>query len=252
MNIETPILLTLFGLKPEKLESDKFIVSRGWCASLDGARVVRFPGDTIVDLTTIGLNGRDRPAAEGRDEFIYVIENQDTGEAGFIVSPSRFYGPGSESVIYPTGFVPVRKLMFGVKYKSAHGGIPNYHIAHWPMPRIRLTDAEDSPVWRPIHEYSSGSAWVPVDLSPYMPDNARMALLSINITATGSAGSAYIRSHGGQSYGIKVASVNPGVLPAFATMWEIRPDSLRKIQVKTIGGARMSIVVIGYDMTEYS
>lgn len=243
----TPMLLALSGFEPEKYSTNKLIISRGWCASADGMSFAQLSTEIMVDLTTTGLNGLDAGTiTNGYDYFVYIVKNETSGEVGAVLSHSKFYG----GVVVPSGFTLYRKLRFGFVYNSARDGIPDYHLSAWPTPIIRLTGAETTSLYQVLSAGNSAS-FTDVSLAGFLPDNARMAYIQCVTSSVGSAGSAYVRSFGGQSTGLIVGSSTPSDVQdrAFLTL---RVTSDLKIQYKIIGGARLSIYVLGYEMTEPS
>lgn len=243
----TPMLLALSGFEPEKYDTNHLIISRGWCASADGMSFAQLTTEIMIDLTTTGLNGLDTGViTNGYDYFVYIVKNESTGEVGAVLSHSKFYG----DVVVPTGFTMYRKLRFGFVYNSARDGIPDYHLSAWPMPIIRLTDAETTAVYSVLNG-GAATTFTDFSLNGFIPDNARMAYVQCVTGSVSTAGSAYLRSFGGQSTGILVGSSTPTDVQdrTFLTM---RVTSDIKLQYKVIGGARLSVYVLGYEMTEPS
>lgn len=235
----------LHGCEPEKLDTNRLKIFAGSISDWGGNSEYNFLADTIIDLRNNGLNGLDSGAvADGDELYIYLISNQTT--TGFIASRSPFAG----GVTYPAGFAFKRKLPIGFIYKNAWDGIPNHHLSHWPLPEVRYTDAEYSGLWMPLFA-SSSAAWVDVDLSPWLPDNARLAHIMVEVRYNGgSAGSGYIRTYGQQATGLLIGSATSGSPYTGQTALNIRTSSTRKIQYKTTGSVQMYMQVLGYSMTE--
>ena len=243
----TPMLLALSGFEPEKYSTNLLIISRGWCAHYDGNSFAQLLSEITCDLTTVGVNGLDTGTiTNGYDYFVYIIKNESTGDVGAVVSHAKFYG----DVVVPTGYTMYRKLRFGFVYNSARDGIPNYHLSAWPMPIIRLTSAETTGSYSVLTNGTSGS-FVDINLAGFIPDNARMAYVQCITSTVGSAGSAYLRSFGGQSTGVIVGSSTPADVQDRLCL-TIRVTSDIKLQYKVVGGARLSVYVLGYEMTEPS
>lgn len=234
----------LFGLEPDKLSANVLRISGGSCFDYYGSYEFKFPQGGDIDLTKIGLWGIDKPVKTG-DLCVYVIRNA-AGDSGMIASQEKFAG----DVACPAGFFVYRKLPFGVVYNPAWDGIPNFHLAGWPRPDVRLTDSEYSGKWTAVAN-GNAAEWADADVSGWVPDNARIALLMLESRyVSGTAGSSYVRSHGGQSTGLLVGSVSPGS-PFQFTCVPLRVDSLRRFQYKTTGtGCRLNAYVLGYSMTE--
>ena len=233
----------LMGLEVGKLESNKLIVSPGSLQGWSGVGL-DYPVATTVDLGQIGcLNGADAVIVPG-DLFLYAIHS-DT-EAGFLASQSKIAG----GVTVPAGFTLCRKLPWGVVYSPTWGGIPDIHVTHWPSPLITLTHSEATAEYCAL---SIGAAedWTDVDLSPWIPDNARLAFLMARMKwGGGVSGSSYLRSYSEQTTGQLVGSVSSSC--GFQTMTTmIRVSSTRKIQYKNnSSGAKLSLYILGYAMTE--
>lgn len=239
------MIRALFGLEPDKLSTNVLRISPGVCYDSYGRFQFEFPVGGDIDLTNIGLWGMDKAIQPG-DLYVYVVRNS-SGVYGMMASQEKFAG----DVMPPAGFHVYRKLPFGVVYNPLWDGIPNFHIAGWPRPDIRLTDSEYAPKWSALS--NAGSAeWVNVECAPWMPDNARVALLMLEsrYLAGGTAGSSYVRSHGGQASGLLVGSVSPGSPFQFMCV-PLRVDSLRRFQYRVTGtGCRFYASVLGYSMTE--
>lgn len=243
----TPMLLALSGFEPDKLSTNQLIIRRGWCASSDGNNFAQLLTDITCDLTTVGVNGLDTGTiTNGYDYFVYIIKNESTGEVGAVISHSKYYG----EVVVPTGFTMYRKLRFGFVYNSARDGIPDFHLSNWPMPTIRLTGAETTAAYN-VLSVGSSSSFADVSLAGFIPDNARVAYIQCITSSVSSAGSAYVRSFSGQATGVLVGSSTPSDVQDRMCL-TLRVTSDLKLQYKVIGGARLSIYVLGYDMTEPS
>lgn len=243
----TPMLLAISGFEPEKYSTNLLIISRGWCASYDGNSFAQLTTEITCDLTTVGVNGLDTgTVTSGYDYFVYIIKNETTGDVGAVVSHAKFYG----DVIVPSGYTMYRKLRFGFVYNSARDGIPDYHLSAWPMPIIRLTGAESTGAYSPLIN-GTASSFTDVTLAGFIPDNARMAYVQCITSSVNTAGSAYLRSFGGQSTGVIVGSSTPADVQDRMCL-TMRVTSDIKLQYKVVGGARLSLYVLGYEMTEPS
>lgn len=243
----TPMLLAISGFEPEKYSTNLLIISRGWCASMDGNSFAQLTTEIMVDLTTTGINGLDTGVVtNGYDYFVYIVKNETTGNVGAVVSHAKFYS----DVVVPSGYTMYRKLRFGFVYNSARDGIPDYHLTAWPMPIIRLTGAETTSAYCVLANGVSGS-FADVSLAGFIPDNARMAYIQCITSSVNTAGSAYLRSFGGQGTGIIVGSSTPADVQDRLCL-TMRVTSDIKLQYKVVGGARLSVYVLGYEMTEPS
>jgi hypothetical protein len=240
----------LAGMEPDKYSARVIDINPGSVAEFYGSALFNFPAENKVNLDSVGLWGIDKlPLIEGGDLYLYIAWNQATADYAVIASQSTFQG----GVTLPTGYSIARKLPWGVVYRSAWGGIPNFHLAHWPSPEIRFTDSEYSALWTALSAGTS-AVWTDVDLSAWLPDTARMAYIQVETRYIrgGPAGSTYVRSYGGQPTGIIVGSVNPGSEFSNGGAFHIRVDSTRKLQYLANPGTMLFIRVLGYSMTEPS
>lgn len=237
----------LVGLEPDKFSANKLNINAGSLTDYYGNVEMDFPYETQIDLTTVGLWGIDAGPVHNGELYVYCLRSAPDGSYGFICSQSRFQG----GVVCPPGYTVQRKLPWGVMYNAAWDGIPNFHLTHWPLPQINFTDSEYAALWTAL-PYAKSATWADVDLSPWLPDNARLAYIICDSRYEDgfTAGSSYVRSHGGQVTGQLVGSVSPGIPYQFVPI-TIRVDSLRKMQYMTTGtGCRLIIRVTGYSMTE--
>jgi len=242
-----PMPLAISGFEPDKLSTNQLIIRRGWCASADGNDFAQLTTDITLDMSQVGINGLDQGLpVNGYDYFVYIVKNQSTNEVGAVISHAKYYS----DVVLPSGYGMHRKLRFGFVYNSARDGIPNFHLSHWPMPFIRLTDAETSGSYCVLSNGVS-SAFANISLSAFIPDNARMAYIQCVTYSSGTAGSSYVRSYSGQLTGIMAGSSTPTDV-GDRQCFNIRVTSDLKLQYKVIGGAKLSVYVLGYDMTEPS
>ncbi len=243
----TPMLLALSGMEPDKYSINILLINPGWCASMDGNSFAQLTSVLTLDMSHNGLNGLDTSVPEdGGGYFVYIVKNESTGEVGAVISNSIIYG----AVVVPAGFTMYRKLRFGFVYNSHRDGIPDFHLANWPMPTIRLTGAETTGSYCVLSSGSS-SSFSNVSLAGFIPDNARMAYVQCITTSSGTAGSAYLRSDGGQTTGVIVGSSTPSDVGDRMCI-TMRVTSDIQLQYKTVGGAKLSLYVLGYDMTEPS
>lgn len=237
----------LSGLEPDKFSTNRLNINPGSVSEFYGQALFNFPQETQIDLTKAGAWGIDTGVVTNGDLYVYVIWNQSTGDYALMASQSTFQG----GVTLPLGYTVARKLPWGVVYRAAWDGIPNFHLTNWPMPDIRFTDSEYSQTWSAL---ASGTApdWTIVDLSRWVPDNARMAYIQVETRWVPGqpAGSSYIRSYAGQASGLLVGSVNPGMQFSNGGSLKIRVDSTRKMEYKSTPGAAIYIRVLGYSMTE--
>lgn len=238
----------MIGYECDKLDTNRLYVRPGKMYNSNYSKEVHLSTTLLVDMATVGVNGLDTGSpTNGHDYFVYIIENAQ-GTVAAVISHSITYG----GVVLPAGYTHVRKLRFGFVYNTTRGGIPNFHASHWPMPFVRFTDAQYSAAWMPLAA-GKASTWTKLDLSNYLPDNARLVALAVSVRYNnGSAGSGYLRSYSGQPTGILAGSASPGSpFPGQMTL-DLRTDSTRKIEYKTTGDVDMYIQILGYSMTEPS
>jgi hypothetical protein len=235
----------IFGCEPNKISTNVLEFNKGSINEVYGSARYDFPDETLLDLSTNGLNGLDVGSPQDGDSIqIYLIANDSTGVFGFIASKEITH----HNIVYPSGFTWKRKIRFAFVYNSAWDGIPNFHLSHWPHPQIRFTDAEYDSKWRALTD-GQATDWTNVDLSPWLPDSARMAILQTRYVYdnTGSS-SCYLRSYSGQTTGRLIGSVGSSSAWAEGERM-IRTTSTRQIQYKGSTKAKLAIYVLGYDMT---
>ncbi len=146
----------------------------------------------------------------------------------------------------------MRKLPYGHPYRAAFGGFTPVHIDAWPQPTVIFTDSEYRSAWMPL---VAGSAldWTSVDVTPWVPDNARLGhfIFETRDGGVNTAGSCYVRSYGGQTVGLLVGSSSPTTQSAFMSA-PLRLDSTGHLQYRCAAGSRLYIQIRGYSMTEPS
>lgn len=254
-----PGLLT--GLQPDKMSTNVLRLMPGMSYNKDGDERVVNSVRYEIDMATNGVGGLDVGAPmNGRDYFVYLLIRESDGSFGAMISHGKFAGPvvppggdPSDYVVYPAGWKFLKKLQFGFVYREAWDGIPDFHVSHWPMPSVRLTQAGyGSPwTWMAARDRTTNGAWEDLELGRWMPDNARMAYLNVETRCGGTqAGSVYLKSFGGQTVPLWSGAASPGN-GNMATV-KIRVDSLLKLQLQTTGDARAFVQILGYDMTEPS
>lgn len=187
-----------------------------------------------IDMNTVGLNGRDAGSFSNGCYMVYALYNPTTGERGFIASKAiRF-----QDAVIPSGFTSWRKLMYGV---TVIGGrcVP-VHSTCWPMPVVEFTEQLQVAALT-----TQSPNWVTLDLSAYVPENARFCMF--RVVMTGASCNAWMASSS-SGYGSRLVSYNQqGVIAGFG----IRIDSAQKV-FAWLGssGARMDIYLEGFKMTE--
>lgn len=243
-----PIVRELSGFEPDKLSTFVLRLYPGTCSSASGAVTAVSLGAIDIDLGVAGRNGIDvGQTFDGVSYHVYLISRDADGDIAAVVSASRFYS----EVIVPEGHSLVRKLPFGFVFRSAWGGIPDFHVTHWPKPLVTLTGHEDSGDYRALF-YGESEAFAEFSLENFLPDNARLAWLCLETMSFSTAGSAYLRSSASQQVGMLCGSVNPITGASAVVVMPIRVTSERKLEFRTTGGAILRATVMGYSMTEPS
>ncbi len=248
----------LHGMEPDKLSTNVLNINGdGYWADAAGTDFFIYQqslqGLLQVDLTRLGLNGRDAgtlPNSVG-DWYIYLLGDPgNTQSTAAVASRSITYG-GVDLSNIPSNLTRMRKLPFGFIYNPAWDGIPNFHI---PVSGsfFTYTDSEYAAPWIALAN-GTAQSWTDVDLSNYIPDNARVAYIKTEVRDGGinAGGSGYLRSYQGQTTGVIAGSSTPAMSSSFSNHF-IRVDSLRKLQYKVTGGSSLFITVLGYHMTEPS
>jgi len=236
------------GCEPEKFSGTVLRIRPGSIVDSAGNERFDFTTSTDINLAATGLNGLDTGTiANGDNISIYLISNGATH--GFVASTSIIYG----NVVCPNGYTAKRKLPFGFVYNSAWGGIPDYHLNHWPQPEIRFTGAESTATWAAVLN-GAATTFTDIDFTKWIPDNARFVSIDIETSYIGKgvAGSGYIRTYGAQATGLKTGATSAYMtkIPKTHTM---RLTSTRKLQYKVTGtGTRLSVFALSYTMTEPS
>lgn len=238
----------IVGLDPEKVTTNLLRLYPGACGNSNGTDVIGTSTSVDIDLSTTGANGLDTgTVTNGVDYHVYVLKKDSDGTMSAVVSDSITYG----GVTVPTGYTLFRKLPFGFVYHSTNwDGIPAFHLSAWPKPFIRLTDSEEGSAWRALNS-GTATTFTNIDLTPWLPDNARMAYIFCRVSATGTNGMAQVRVSGAQTFGLTVGSAIAGAENKYLTLHQ-RVTSTRDFQYKVTGGASLSVFVLGYWMTEPS
>jgi hypothetical protein len=237
------------GLEPDKLGPTKLRVRPGSCATAVGRSIISLSSAVEIDLNRVGVLGRDAGVLEDKQEYyLYILRDARTGAGSILASTSRNYG----GVTVPLGFEVARKLRFGVVFDSKRwGGIPDFHIAHWPSPLVTFTQFEDSAKWDALTEGTS-SSFARLSLEAFLPDNARLARVQTLVHARYKSGAAYLRTFGGQPTGILVGGASPIAGVASVQTMDVRVSSTRQLEYRVSGGASLTVRVVGYSMTEPS
>lgn len=248
-SIEKPswkFIRVLNGFEPERLSKTKLVLFPGVVAHRAAKELVASDKKLIINMASNGLNGLDTGRfSDGVGYYIYLLRNGKTKEIGAVASSAI----SLSKVTTPTGFNAIRKLPWG--FVAMHGQIPPFHLSYWPKPFTRFTDAASSEEWRAL-DTGKSRVFSEIDLSRWIPDNARMAYILCEVGNTGEMpGNASIRVSGEQKDGLVVgSSAAKGQTSSLALHQRINSD--RKFYYKVTGGATLSIYVLGYSNTESS
>ena len=234
----------LFGLEPEVIGGDMLQLHPGQFANSRGCKVHTFARPLRIELARRGLNGMHEGAPEiGRQYFVYLVGTKD-GQAGAVISSEIAKSVLNKDLRYAF----VRKLPWGFVYFAK--GIPAVHIAYWPKPFTRYTEAITSREWS-VLEGGQAADWTAVDTSRLVPDNTRMAYVLIELRSVGIRPAAgFVRVVGSQGDGLMVGRVANGTSNVL-TLHQ-RVTSRGHFFYRVEPGATMSIYVLGYSSTEPS
>lgn len=236
------------GLEPERIGPRTLTLQPGSLADANGTSVYRAPA-LPVDLDTVGAGGIDRGAPENGVSYqVYVLRDPKSDALSAIVSAAISYS----DVALPRGLKILRKLNFGFVYdEKRFGGIPIFHFAYGPKGLVTFTGADTTDAWMAVKNGQSGQ-FLDVDLAKWLPDAARLARVLCITSSDGTPGRSYLHSTGAQSVGLQVGGVGSDPNVEQSTVLDVRVTSSRTLAFRTSGGARLTIVVIGYSMTEPS
>lgn len=155
-------------------------IAAGW-----NNQVVNFQNTISVDLTSIGLNGRDAGTAGTPPTGCYkvwMIANPTTGDVGFIATQTL----DPRSIVFPAGYTLNRKLPFG--FSVIGGRALPFHAASWAsLPRITFTDND---AMMTIWSGPANNAWLTIPLPNYIPENSRSGIFAGQVS--GGSGSMWI------------------------------------------------------------
>jgi len=234
----------LQGFEPERYDARKIVIFPGVLSDMSGNLAVS-KSRIVLDVETLGVSGVDDGTfADGTSYHLYIVrDNRDCSVSGILskqVSASKVALPEYAKVLrkLPWGIVPIK------------GEIPAFHLAYWPLPFTRFTDAASTPQWAALTK-GDRSDYTEVDFSKWIPENARLIYLMIEVDAKGTGpGTAVLRVSGSKSEGLVVGRVHGGS----GTMLTLhqRITSGKKLMYRVTGDAILTIYVLGYSNTEPS
>lgn len=238
----------LFGLEPDKFSTNILHLNPGSASDFYGTNFIHFNSDYTLDLTTVGPGGLDIGTVSNGEYYVYLLQKNVDLSGAAVVSRSRLQG----NVVVPPGYTWIRKLPWGFIYNTAWDGIPNFLIAHWPMPLVRFTDAQYQAPWMAcLVSLCRSALWSAIDLSGWLPDTARAAVIATEIREMGTtACSGYISSTG-TGTGLWVGSASP-TQPSTPLSFPIRVTSDRQLFYYVSPGCGLGIEVLGYLMSDPS
>ncbi|HYM31812.1 MAG TPA: hypothetical protein VEU47_10955 [Candidatus Cybelea sp.] len=150
-----------------------------------GNDIIAPQNDITIDMTQIGLNGRDAgvPGTPPAGCYkIWLVYNPTTNTAGAIATQTL----DIRSIVFPPGFTDNRKMMYGQPVIAGRC-LPN-HAGNWPMPTIIFTD--NDVLMTVVPSIPNAASWTYFDLSQYIPENSRLGLFKGRIA--GGVGSIWI------------------------------------------------------------
>lgn len=238
----------LSGMEPDKFSTNILHLNPGSASDFYGTTTIHFNSDYTIDLTTVGPGGLDTGSVSNGEYYVYLLQKTSDLSGAAVVSRSRLQG----DVVVPPGYTWIRKLPWGFVYNTAWDGIPNFLIAHWPMPLVRFTDAQYQAPWMACVVASCRSqTWTTVDLTGYLPDTARAAMLATEVREMGTTACSGYVSSTGHDTGLFVGSASPNQ-PSSVMSLTIRVTSDRRLFYYVSPGCGLGIEVLGYLMSDPS
>lgn len=237
------------GLQPDFISSTVVRFSTGFASNGANNPVtfIRTTAAISVDLATNGLNGLDTGTiASGDQLYFYLVRNITTQDVGILASKSTSYG----SVIYPSGFSQsvARKLKWGCVYGSA--GIRSFIQSNGTT---FFTESDESSAFQAQALTDTSGSFTSVDLSAWIPNNARIALLRVRTKYNSGIGSSYIRPGSGSSSAGQICGTVTAVggdVRSIPVM--VQTNSTGLVALKTDTGVQSAVYVYGYMDTEYA
>lgn len=246
------------GLNAGSYDESRLYFNPGTFTSSDGTRVLNFTTPIMVDVGTVGVQNGGAPVgysewlggmAEGSPSspvglsFYSIQKDDDPTAIAILASSYIFYGDVAPHI--PAGWTLIRKMHFSVVYDVGRGthwnGFPDFFTDIDNSFTI-FSKAGDSTEFQALG-VGAATSFTPVSLTDWLTDGARTALIYYKISPTGSAGTGYLRPPG-QGDGFAVGEVGAAnTIYGFAWM---KVDSIRNLEYKISGGARMNIFVQGY------
>lgn len=234
-------LYEINGLRPDIMNATQFMVNPGsttiWknLTSNDNQDIeVQQP--FVVDISTVGINGRDTGPMTDGIWYPYILYNPTTNVAGAVVSK----GLSPDLITFPPGYTWYRKLCIGL---PMHGGaLDLMHMAAWPQPIVSLY----TPRLVGTVMGRSTTNWQPIDLSMHKPDGARLVLLTL-VVSGGEGGYGYVASSQAGVFPRLENYIHQGVTSG-VRCWLL--DNTMYAQLIGPTNLRMDVYLDGFEMTD--
>ena len=230
-----------------------YYLSRGNYTSANSAIERSTTARTYGDMTTNGLNGLDVGSPINNMNYhVYLVSNS-AGEVASLISKEISYS----KVTVPDGYTVDRKLQFAFIWKdrwddrnNADGtptfyGIPSNHVSPDDNSKFRYTFAERTEFYSPYpNGLNTNGVWKAVDLTNFVPDNARLVDFHFETYSSNNTGRVDIRVSSIQNIGTSIGFGNS------TSSFSYRVTSKHMVYIKTTGNIKVYPVVLGYYMTE--
>jgi uncharacterized cupin superfamily protein len=254
------------GCNAGSYDSHRLYFNPGVFSGASGVGVYHYDLPIIVDVNTVGINAAGSPPdasystiiggmAEGAPVspaalcFYACTRNTDNAVA---ILASTYTDYTSVSAYVPAGWTLQRKMHFEVCYVTGRGtnwnGIPNF-FQDVDNSWTKLTGAGDDSNYQ-ILSAGSATSYTLVTAATFVGDASRTVNLWCHVTATGVAGTAYLRPPGtGNGFAIGTVGAT-GDFYCFVPRYKL--DSSRNIEYKITGGARLSVFIFDYSYDDPS
>lgn len=231
-----PKLLT--GLTPLMLDSHTLRIEAG-VAAVAGSNPdcwIEIPGNTQLSILSVGPWGLDRPLWVGWAYLWGIADSTGVLPGACILSPSALGG----GLIIPPGYDRIRYLPYAVYIKGSSAGMRLQLVTSWPFPC--KTIYQDQGIG---HQFSAGptdGAWQTVNLSLWVPTDARLAHLQVYSEAvSGPGGHVFVRTPGCGDGGFALGP------DSHQTTRFVAMSSNENIEVRTSPLTEIWLRVVGYE-----
>lgn len=222
----------------EPLQVDSFTIQVRSCTAANAT------GDAYISFTTtnmhIGNNGAwgvDRSFTGSVPGWWYLwgIGNATGTLNAMMLSPSWIGG----GVILPTGYTRLRYMGAAFYINGSSSGMRKQMIQSWLSPTSFIY--QDQSTLHEIDVEPTDGAWVRINLFPLVPQEARIAYVSITAEAAPGSGSVQVRTPSSGDGGFPIAVGEQ-------TTRDIALSSDTQIEVRTGVGVRAVIRVLGFEI----